>query len=100
MSSKRVSKKDLVEAVYQSKEFSAPKGEIKEAIDTLFEQIKKQMTGEEEVMIMIDSFGTFTKKHRSARQGTNPSTGEKMQIAAKNVVNFKSGKSFNEALNS
>lgn len=41
-------------------------------------------------------FGTFVKAHRKARTGVNPSTGEKIKIAARNVVRFKPGKLLKE----
>lgn len=44
-------------------------------------------------------FGTFSVQHRAAREGRNPATGKKMQIAAKNVVKFKAGKAMNEIVN-
>ncbi len=43
--------------------------------------------------------GTFSVNHRPAREGRNPATGEKMQIAAKNVAKFKPGKALSEAIN-
>ena len=34
-------------------------------------------------------FGTFTLKHRAARQGRNPQTGDTIQIKASKNVGFK-----------
>jgi DNA-binding protein HU-beta len=44
-------------------------------------------------------FGTFLAKHREARMGRNPRTGESIQIKASNVPAFKAGKAFKDALN-
>ena len=44
-------------------------------------------------------FGTFSVKHRAARMGRNPRTGEAIQIKAANVPAFKAGKALKEALN-
>ncbi len=44
-------------------------------------------------------FGTFSVKHRAARKGRNPRTGETIQIKAANVPAFKAGKALKEALN-
>ena len=44
-------------------------------------------------------FGTFSVKHRAARKGRNPRTGETIQIKAANVPSFKAGKALKEALN-
>ena len=44
-------------------------------------------------------FGTFSVKHRAARKGRNPRTGETIEIKAANVPAFKAGKALKEALN-
>ncbi|NIW23368.1 MAG: DNA-binding protein HU, partial [Gammaproteobacteria bacterium] len=44
-------------------------------------------------------FGTFSVKHRAARSGRNPRTGETIQIAASNVPGFKAGKGLKDAVN-
>ena len=44
-------------------------------------------------------FGTFSVKHRDARQGRNPATGEAMEFAASNTPVFKAGKAFKEKVN-
>ena len=40
----------------------------------------------------VTGFGTFGTRHRKARMGRNPQTGESIQIAAMNVPTFKAGK--------
>lgn len=42
--------------------------------------------------VQIPGFGTFETRHRSARQGRNPATGETIRIAAKKYPAFKAGK--------
>ena len=42
--------------------------------------------------VVITGFGTFATKHRAARTGRNPATGESIQLAAKNYPTFKAGK--------
>jgi len=42
--------------------------------------------------VSIAGFGKFETRHRKARQGRNPATGETIQIAAKKVVAFKAAK--------
>jgi DNA-binding protein HU-beta len=42
--------------------------------------------------VVITGFGTFASKHRAARTGRNPATGETIQLAAKNYPTFKAGK--------
>ena len=48
--------------------------------------------------IQITAFGKFEARERSAREGVNPQTKEKMQIPAKKVPSFSAGNSFNEAI--
>jgi len=43
--------------------------------------------------VPLTGLGTFKVTHRAARSGRNPSTGESIQIAAKNVLKFKASKS-------
>jgi DNA-binding protein HU-beta len=42
--------------------------------------------------VEIQGFGSFSTKHRAARQGRNPATGESITIAAKTHPDFKAGK--------
>jgi DNA-binding protein HU-beta len=48
--------------------------------------------------VVIVNFGTFTVRQRAAREGRNPSTGEKIKINAAKVVGFKAGKALKEAV--
>ena len=48
--------------------------------------------------IQLPGFGTFEVKHREARTGRNPKTGEAMEIAATNVPSFKAGKAMKDAV--
>lgn len=42
--------------------------------------------------VSITGFGTFDTKHRSARKGRNPATGQVITLAAKTYPTFKAGK--------
>ena len=48
--------------------------------------------------VQLVGFGTFESRERSAREGKNPQTGEKIKIAACKVPAFKAGKAFKEIL--
>jgi DNA-binding protein HU-beta len=48
--------------------------------------------------IQFVGFGTFEAKERSAREGINPRTKEKIQIAAKKTPGFKAGKPLKDAV--
>src|SRR5690606_1183286 len=43
--------------------------------------------------------GTLVQRHRGARTGKNPQTGEPVKIKASNTVAFKPGKSLRDAIN-
>ena len=49
--------------------------------------------------VSLIGFGTFEKKHRGARVGRNPATGEAMKFAASNTPVFKAGKAFKDKVN-
>ena len=49
--------------------------------------------------VQLVGFGTWSVQNRPARMGRNPSSGESIQIAAKNVVRFKPGASLSNAVN-
>lgn len=51
--------------------------------------IEKLRLGES---VELRNFGTFEVVIRKAHPGTNPATGEKIQVAAKKVVKFKPSK--------
>ena len=59
--------------------------------------IKDALVAGEKVQLV--GFGTFATKERPARQGVNPRTGEKVELAAKTVVKFAAGAQFADAVN-
>ncbi len=66
------------------------------ALDALLEGITISLRKGDPVVIV--NFGTFTVKMRAAREGRNPSTGEKIKINAAKVVGFKAGKALKDAV--
>ena len=46
----------------------------------------------------IPGLGKLLKKHRDARMGRNPATGESIKIAAKTVVKFRVAKAAKDAI--
>ena len=49
--------------------------------------------------VELRGFGAFSVKHRPARQGRNPRTGESVAVEEKWVPFFKTGKELRERLN-
>ena len=50
-------------------------------------------------LLTNDGFGAFSVKHRDARMGRNPRTGDQVPVPAKHVPFFKSGKELRERMN-
>ena len=66
-------------------------------VDAVFEAIREALAKHEEVRIA--GFGTFATKHRSARTGRNPRTGEAVSIPASVAPAFRAGKALKDAVN-
>lgn len=62
------------------------KRESKEMVDTFFDTIRTRLVAGEDVKIA--GFGNFEVRHKAARPGRNPRTGEAIPIAAREVVTF------------
>lgn len=72
------------------------KAEAERAVEAVFDAIVKTMARGEDVA--ITGFGTFRIAKRAAREGRNPKTGEKIQIAASIKPKFRAGKLLKEAV--
>ncbi len=48
--------------------------------------------------VAVTGLGTFKVKERAAREGVNPATGEKIQIAAAKVPAFKAAKALKDVI--
>ena len=62
----------------------------REAVDAVISAITDSLSREERVTLV--GFGTFGVRQRKARTGRNPQTGATIQIPAKKVPKFTSGK--------
>ena len=49
--------------------------------------------------VSVSGFGVFKISERSAREGRNPQTGEKIKIAASKSVSFKAGTELKTKIN-
>ena len=73
------------------------KADAKKALEATTEAIKGALIAGEKVQLI--GFGTFSVNERPAREGINPATKQKIQIAAKKVAKFKAGAELAEAVN-
>jgi DNA-binding protein HU-beta len=90
-----MNKAELVDSVASAANLS--KADAGRAVDAVLGSITSSLQGGQQVSIV--GFGTFSVKHRAARAGRNPRTGETIQIKASNVPGFKAGKALKEAVN-
>ncbi len=90
-----MNKAELVDAVAGAANLS--KADAGRAVDAVVSSIAGSLQKGEQVSVV--GFGTFSVKHRAARAGRNPRTGETIQIKASNVPGFKAGKALKEAVN-
>ncbi|RRJ82517.1 HU family DNA-binding protein [Aestuariirhabdus litorea] len=88
-------KPELVAAIAEQADLT--KEQAGEALTAILDQISDALSRSESVSLV--GFGTFTQRHRGARMGKNPQTGEAIQIKASNTVAFKPGKSLRDSIN-
>lgn len=90
-----MNKTELIEKIAVGADLS--KGDAKKALEATIEAIKNALVEGDKVQLI--GFGTFSVNERPAREGINPATKEKIQIAAKKVAKFKAGAELADALN-
>lgn len=73
------------------------KADSKKALDATVNALKEALIAGDKIQLV--GFGTFSVNGRPAREGINPATKEKIQIAAKKVAKFKAGAELADALN-
>ena len=88
-------KPDLAAVIADKADISASKAN--DVLSAILDEITNALSREENVSLI--GFGTFETRHRNARTGKNPQTGEAIQIAASNTVGFKPGKALKDAVN-
>lgn len=89
-----MNKTELISAVASSTAF--PKAKTEEVINATLNAITKALAAGESVKLV--GFGLFEVRARNARVGTNPQTGEKVDIPATKVPAFKPSKKFKDAV--
>lgn len=91
---KKMTKSQILQALTEKTEMN--KKEVvafMEALaDLAYSEVKE--SGE----FTIPGIGKLVKKHRNARMGRNPATGETIKIAAKTVVKFRVAKAAKDAV--
>ncbi len=87
-----MTKADLVERVAQAIGPRVTKGACKQVIDAFLASVQEALARGEG--IELGGFGTFKVRHRKARIGRNPRTGEPVAVPARSVPVFQLSKHF------
>ena len=80
-----MNKSDLIDAVASDADIS--KASAGRAVDAVLGGIGDALGKGDSVSLV--GFGTFSVRHRAAREGRNPQTGDAMNISARRVLTFK-----------
>ena len=89
-----MNKKEPINTISETTSLS--KKDAGAALDATIKTITDSLASGEDVI--LTGFGTFTVKERTAREGRNPATGEKMMIAVSKTPAFKAGKALKDAV--
>ncbi|RJQ46417.1 MAG: HU family DNA-binding protein [Gaiellales bacterium] len=87
-------KSEFVSAVAEKADLN--KTQAAAAVDAFIEAVTDALKKGEEVQ--FTGFGKFSVQHRAAREGINPQTKEKIQIAASKVPKFSAGSQLKAAV--
>ena len=71
--------------------------DVERIVTTIFEEITASLVRGDRVELR--GFGAFSVKERGARVGRNPRTGDTVDVAAKYIPYFKTGKQLRQKLN-
>ena len=71
--------------------------EVEKIVNTIFDKITDTLRHGGRVELR--GFGAFSVKHREARKGRNPRTGDTVFVEEKKMPFFKTGKALRERLN-
>jgi DNA-binding protein HU-beta len=89
-----VTKSELVDQVADRSGLT--KGEATRAIDAVLDTVEDALRRGSDVALA--GFGKFHVAERAARQGVNPRTGQRIQIAASRVPRFTAGSGLKSAV--
>jgi len=82
-----MNKTELIEKIAANTQLT--KADSKKALEATLEAISAALAVGDKISLI--GFGTFSVTDRPAHEGINPSTKQKIKIAAKKVVKFKAG---------
>jgi integration host factor subunit beta len=71
--------------------------DVEKIVNVIFDEITSALARGDRVELR--GFGAFSVKHRPARTGRNPRTGDQVDVSEKYVPYFKTGKELRQRLN-
>ena len=89
-----MNKTELIEKI--AAKSGLTKVDSKKALAAALDAIKEALAADDKVALI--GFGTFSVATRAAREGINPISKQKIQIAAKKLAKFKAGADLADAL--
>lgn len=89
-----MTKSEFVERV--ANRLNKRRKEASEWVEVVLDEIREALKEGEKVQLI--PFGSFEVRERKGREGRNPRTGEKIQIADRRAAVFTAGKSLRDAL--
>lgn len=89
-----MNKSELIDKI--AAESGLTKGNSKKALEATVKALKDLLVAGDKITLI--GLGSFSVGVRPAREGVNPATGEKIQIAAKKVVKFKVSGELSDAI--
>ncbi len=85
-----MNRKELAQTIAREADLTVAQAEaaVSIALDSIVEAVGNGET------VVLTGLGTFERRHRAARSGRNPQTGEAIQIAASSAPAFKPAAGF------
>lgn len=91
----KVTKADLIEAIYADSKFE--KQDIKKIVELLFDEIKDSLGKGK--YIEIRGFGSFeVRLHKGREKARNPKTGEEVSVPPRYAAAFRAGRELKNIL--
>ena len=90
----KMNKRELIDTVAANAEITKKEADavVNATLDAIIDGLAK------EGKVVVPGFGSFEVRNKTAREGRNPRTGEKVKIAAKRAPAFKPGKAMKDAV--
>jgi len=95
MSSKTLTKADIVDAIYE--QMSRNRAEVKTHVESLLDIMK--LSVKKDHSLLISGFGKFDAYDKKARKGRNPQTNQTIVLPPRKVVVFRLSRKFRSELN-